>query len=80
MTISIGQLYLNLQNNMSMVIEKNPEWFVDTCNGLKLALLHGQQSVDPNLHHCILDFIMMLTDLQPLASRELEGVDNDITA
>ena len=40
--------------------------------------MHGQQSTEPNIQHCILDLIMTLSELIPVANREQEGGDNEL--
>ena len=54
------------------------ESWVGCCANLKTSLLHGQVSGNPNIHHCVLDLMVMLTDLRPLAEQGLEGDQNEI--
>ena len=55
---------------------------MDACGGLNNALMHGQQSTNANIHLCVLDLRMTLTDLLPLATREPDveiADDSEIT-
>ena len=55
--------------------------WLSSCEGLRVALKHGQQTRYPNIHLCILDLLEMLTELNIIAVRNIdaEDDDNDIT-
>ena len=41
--------------------------------------MNGQQSQKPNIHHCVLDLMMTLTDLSRPANRDLNGEEDEIS-
>ena len=55
------------------------ESWINCCGSLKSAMLHGQQVLKPNLHHCILDLMVMLSELGVIASRKLDELTEDIS-
>lgn len=55
------------------------ESWINSCGSLKSALLHGQQVLKPNLHHCILDLMIMFSELRVTASRQLDDLTEDLS-
>ena len=56
------------------------EAWLECCSTLKTALMHGQLSTKPNIHHCIHDLMIMLTELTLVADRTGSRIIEEIAA
>ena len=61
---ALDQQMLAIADNINWQLLEN---WLSCCKSLKIALLHGQLSNTPNIHYCILDLMIMFTEVYALA-------------